>query len=280
MGHGSRLSAEKMKSNRERPGQRGFSLVEVLIFMTVATMVAAALYQVVRFQQRAYRHERAAIARQDALRLASSVLASDIMEASGREGDFAALGSDSIVIRSPVGFGIVCDSDKSDKRLGLFSTSGRFSETAGDSLLVYTPTGWVVRGIQAVNPTGTASLACPYAGGPALDLTLRVDGDVAGVPVGAPVRTFHRYTYRLKQDRGSWWLARSDAGATDTDILDILVGPFDGGGSGLQFAYFDANGQPTTDPTQVERVDLSLVAVSGAFTGHDTLRTSVRPRNQ
>lgn len=280
MGYSRRLSTALMRSYRRHSGRKGFTLVEVLIFLTIGAMLVAALYQVVRFQQRVYRQERATIARHDALRLASSVLASDIVEASGREGDFAALGPDSIVIRSPVGFGIVCDSDKSDKRLGLFGTSGRFSSTAGDSMLVYTPNGWLVRAIQAINPTSTASLACPYAGGPALEMTLRVDGDVTGVPVGAPVRTFHRYTYHLKQDRGSWWLARSDASATDTDILDILVGPFTGDGSGLAFAYFDANGQPTTDPTQVTRVDLSLVAVSGGTTERDTLTTSVRPRNQ
>jgi hypothetical protein len=254
--------------------------VEILIVLSLSTMVAAALYQVVRFQQRVYRQESAAIARHDALRLASSVLAADIMEASGREGDFSALGPDSIVVRSPAGFGVVCDSDNTDKRIGLFGTAGRFSASAGDSLLVYRPGGWLVRAIQAVNPSSSGPLNCPYAGGPALEMTLRVDGAVSEIPVGAPVRAFHVYTYRLKQDRGSWWLARSDASSTEGDILDILVGPFSNDGAGLAFAYFDEFGQSTADPTRVTRVDLSLVAVSGGTTERDTLTTSVRPRNQ
>jgi type II secretory pathway pseudopilin PulG len=269
-----------MRPTRERLGRNGFSLVELLIFLTIGTLVVGALYQVVRFQQRVYRSQRATIERHDALRLASSVLASDIMEASGREGDFVALGPDSIVIRSPVGFGVVCDTDNSDKRVGLFDAAGRFSASAGDSLLIYHPNGWMVKEIQSVNPTGTASLKCPYATGPALDLTLRVGGDVDGVPVGAPVRAFHVYTYHLKQDRESWWLARSDATSSDGDILDILVGPFSNDGTGLAFAYSDENDQATTDPTQVARVDLSLVAVSRGYAERDTLTTSVRPRNQ
>jgi prepilin-type N-terminal cleavage/methylation domain-containing protein len=269
-----------MRSARRRLGRRGFSFVELLLVLSLGTVVAAALYQVVRFQQRVYRQESEAIARHDALRLASSVLAADLMEASGREGDFTALAPDSIVVRSPVGFGVVCDTDNSDRRVGLFGTSGRFSASDGDSLLVYTPGGWLVMAIQAVNPSSAGSLNCPYAGGPALELTLRVDQSVANVPVGAPVRTFHVYAYRLKQDRGAWWLARSDASSTEEDILDILVGPFSDDGAGLAFAYFDAFGQSTADATQVTRVDLSLVAVSGGSTGRDTLTTSVRPRNQ
>ena len=280
MGYSGRLPSTKMRPTRERLECRGFSFVEMLIFLTIGTLVTGALYQVVRFQQRVYRQERATIERHDALRLASSVLVSDIMEASGREGDFAALGPDSIVIRSPVGFGVVCDVDNSDKRIGLFDTAGRFNTSAGDSLLIYHPNGWLVRAIQTVNPTGTASLSCPYAAGPAIELTMRVDGSVTGVPVGAPVRAFHVYTYHLKQDRGLWWLARSDATSSDGDILDILVGPFSDDGTGLAFAYSDEDGQPTTDPTQVARVDLSLVAVSRGYTERDTLTTSVRPRNQ
>jgi len=269
-----------MNATRRRLERNGFSFVEVLIVLTLGSLIAAALYQVVRFQQRVYRQEMATIERHDALRLASSVLASDIMEASGREGDFVALGPDSIVIRSPVGFGVVCDTDNSDKRVGLFDTAGRFAAGAGDSLLIYHPNGWVVREIQTVNPTGTASLKCPYASGPTLEMTVRVNGDVTGVPAGAPVRAFHVYTYHLKQDRSSWWLARSDATSSDGDILDILVGPFSNDGTGLAFNYTDEDGQATSDPAQVARVDLSLVAVSGGHVERDTLTTSVRPRNQ
>ncbi len=261
-------------SERRRP--RGFTFVELLVVITLGTLIAAALYQVMRFQQRIYREQRATVERHDALRLASSVLAFDLMEASGREGDFAALGTDSIAIRSPVGFAVVCAVDSSNKYLGLFDVSGRVNTAVGDSLLVYHPNGWLIRAIQDVNPQGASSLTCPYGAGPSIEMTLRVDGAVTGVPVGAPVRAFRRHTYRLEQDSGSWWLARDDGTASE-----ILAGPFSGDGSGLAFAYFDADGQSTTDPTGVARVDLTLVAVSGNISAErDTLTSSIRPRNQ
>lgn len=276
MGHRRRLPATMRSLASTCRPPRGFTLVELLVVMTLGTMIAVALFQVMRFQQRIYREQRATASRHDALRLASSVLALDLLEASGREGDFASLGTDNITIRSPVGFAVVCAVDPSNKKLGLFDVSGRVNTTVGDSLLLYHPNGWLVRAIQDVDPQGASSLTCPYGAGPSIEMTLRVDGSVTGVPVGAPVRAFRRHTYRLEQDRGSWWLARDDGSGAE-----ILAGPFSGDGSGLAFAYFTEDGQPTTDPARVARVDLTLVAVSGNISAKsDTLTASIRPRNQ
>ncbi len=253
----------------------GFTLAEVLVFFVLATLVAGGLYQVLLFQQRAYRRERATVARHDALRLASSVLAANLMEVSGRGGDLGDLGPNSLALRSPVGFGIVCDVDSTNNVLGLFDVMGRMSATLGDSLLVYHPGGWRVRGL--VLNSSTPALSCPYKSGPSVQLSVRVDGSVNGVPVGAPVRAFHRYVYRLDQSGGSWWLARDD-GSGDADLL---AGPFSGDGSGLAFAYFDSTGAATSDSSRVARVDLALVAENDRpVARRDTLTTSVRPRNQ
>ncbi len=241
----------------------------------LATVIAGGLYQVVIYQQRVHQQERATVARHDALRLASFVLASDLMEANGREGDLVALAPDTLVIRSPVGFAIVCVVDSANDVLGLFDVSGRVSASSGDSLLVYHPSGWLVRAVAELNPAG-APLSCPYGSGPLLELSLRAGSTIAGVPVGAPVRAFRRYTYHLERSGTSWLLART-AGST----TDILAGPFSGDGSGLVFAFFDSTGAPTTDPTQVARVDLALVAESrGRVSRRDTLTSTVRPRNQ
>lgn len=263
-------------SRRAKERRRGgFTLAEMLVFLVLATLVAAGLYQVILVQQRAYRRERATVARHDALRLASSVLAANLMEASGRGGDLGALGDNSLAVRSPVGFGIVCDVDSTNNALGLFDVMGRMSATLGDSLLVYHPGGWLVRGPVQLNPSGPA-LGCPYKSGPLVQLSVRVGGSVNGVPVGAPVRAFHRYVFRLEQDGGLWWLARDDGGDTD-----LLAGPFSADGSGLAFAYFDSTGAVTSDSSQVARVDLALVAENDRpLARRDTLSASVRPRNQ
>lgn len=254
----------------------GFTLAEMLVFFVLATLVAAGLYQVIEFQQRAYRRERATVARHDALRLASSVLAANLMEASGRGGDLGELGPNSLAVRSPVGFGIVCEVDSTRNVLGLFDVMGRMSASLGDSLLVYHPGGWLVRGLVQLNPSGPA-LGCPYKSGPSVQLSVHVDGSVTGVPVGAPVRAFHRYAYRLEQSGNSWWLARDDGNGD----ADLLAGPFSDDGSGLAFAYFDSTGTTTSDSSRVARVDLMLVAENDRpVARRDTLTASVRPRNQ
>lgn len=276
MGYRSRLPLATLSRRGGPEGQAGFTLVEVLIYLAIATLVAGGLYQVLIFQQRAYRHEGAAIERQDALRLGAAVLAADLMEASVSEGDLAALGADSLVVRSPVGFAIVCAADSTNDTLALFDVAGRMSAQAGDSLLIYRPGGWLVRAIETLNPNDAAALDCPYSSGPAAELRLEVGGSVNGVPVGAPARAFHRYVYRLVQDGGGWWLARDDG-----DGPEILVGPFDGTGSGLAFSYLDGDGQVTGNPSQVARIDMRLVALAGTSGKRaDTLAVSVRPRNR
>ncbi len=105
---------------------------------------------------------------------------------------------------------------------------------------------------------------------------MSITGSISGVPVGAPIRAFHRYTYRLQQDEGAWWLARDDG-----SNVDLLAGPFAGDGSGLAFVYRDELGQETSDPARLVRLDMRLVSqVPGGIQDRDTLTATVRLRNQ
>ncbi|NIN71643.1 MAG: prepilin-type N-terminal cleavage/methylation domain-containing protein [Gemmatimonadetes bacterium] len=254
--------------------KRGFTLAEVLVVIVLGSVVAAALYQTLVYQQRLYTEERSTTYRHDALRLANAVLSADLREASAAQGDFLDTRPDSLSLRSPVGFGIVCAVDSGGGKLGLFNLQGRMGSLAGDSLLIYHPNGWMVR-VREATSEEASSLNCPYGGGPTVKLVIRVDGTLTGIPVGAPARAFHRYTYSLQENRDDWWLARTDGARTE-----ILVGPFAGDGTGLSFAYFDAAGQTTTDPARVARVELTLVAESEPYEQLDTLTSTVRPRNQ
>ncbi len=254
--------------------QRGFTLAEVLVVIVLGSVVAAALYQTLVYQQRLYTRERATTYRHDALRLANAVLSGDLREASSTQGDLVDTSPDSLSLRSPIGFAIVCAVDSGGGKLGLFNIQGRMGSFEGDSLLIYHPNGWLVR-VREAESEEASSLNCPYTGGPAVELVMRVSGSLTGIPVGAPVRAFHRYTYRLEENRGDWWLARTDGSRTE-----ILVGPFAGDGTGLSFAYFDAAGQTTTDPGRVARVQLTLVTESEPYEELDTLVSNVRPRNQ
>ncbi len=274
MGYGSRLQARSMTHLLKHRRRRGFTLAELLVVIVLGSVVAAALYQVLIYQQKLYTQERSATYRHDALRLANAVLSADLRDASASEGDFVATSPDSLSLRSPVGFGIVCAVDSGGSKLGLFNLQGRLGALEGDSLLIYHPAAWLVR-VRDAESEESSSLNCPYGGGLEVELVIRVSGSLTGVPAGAPVRAFHRYTYSLEENREDWWLAR-----TDGDGTEILVGPFTGDGTGLSFAYFDAAGQSTSDPARVARLELTFVAESGPYERLDTLTSTVRPRNQ
>ncbi len=136
--------------------------------------------------------------------------------------------------------------------------------------------------MTAVDPGGFPALACPYSAGPTLQRTVQVGGSLSGVGVGAPVRAFHRYAYRLEQDQNLWWLSRSDDSQTD-----LLAGPF--WASGVDFIYLDTLGLATSNPANVARVEVMLVARSAATSSglaggrvavRDTLGLSVSLRNR
>ena len=262
-------------THRQRLSQRrGFTFVELAIVLLLTAVIASSLYRVLVWQHQFYRDQQATSARFDALRLGSRVLESALIEANASEGDFIAIGSDSVRVRSPVGFAIVCAADTASNTIGLINTTGLISSQPGDSVLIYRPSGWLVRKVVALDPA-TPVLACPYSSGPTVQLKVRLDGSVADVPIGAPLRSFHVYTYRLDEDRNSWWLARDDGSASE-----ILAGPFEGDSSGLSFAYLDTLEQATSNPALVARVDLILAAATRVSTDVDTLDLSVGVRNR
>lgn len=250
---------------------RGFTLIEVIIALTIASVVAAAIYGALYSQQRFYRKQRTITTTHDALRLASATLMTSLMEAASGDGDFSAIEPDSIGVRVPVGFAIVCATDPVTRSLGLTDVHGRISATGGDSLLIYNAGNWIVR---AIDGAATVVLACAYSGGASIQGAIRVDGPIDTVPIGAPIRAFHRYTYRLVQDGDEWWLARGDGNRTD-----VLSGPFLGDGTGLGFVYRDSVGQVTIDPALVSRVELTVAAEGSSASAPDdslSLSTSIR----
>ncbi len=256
--------------------QGGFTMAEMVVVIILGSVVAGALYKVLITQERLYTRERVATVRHDALRLAATVLSADLMEASSSENDFIELEGDELSLRSPVGFGIICGVDSVSRKLSVIGAEGRFRDPVGDSLLIYHPDGWLVRAAQVTLPVVEAGPGCAYVAGPEAQYTVKIDGDIAGVPVGAPIRAFHRWTYRLEEDGGTWWLARDDGSVTD-----LLAGPFVGDGSGLTFVYLDENGQATDDPARLVRLDITLIAqVPGGIQKRDTLTATVRLRNQ
>ncbi len=77
---------------------------------------------------------------------------------------------------------------------------------------------------------------------------------------GAPLRAFRRVQYGIFQEEGRWWLGRKVGSATAYErVMGPLESPAD---SGLVLTFYDAAGVPTSDPTRVEVIDISLRGTS------------------
>ena len=99
------------KAERVAPGRRrsnGFTLVEVLIYLTVGGLVVAALLSVTIFHQRDASRQREMVANRGNLRDALAMLTSELRVASASEGDLYSIHRDSFTIRSVQGSGVVC----------------------------------------------------------------------------------------------------------------------------------------------------------------------------
>ena len=80
------------------------------------------------------------------------------------------------------------------------------------------------------------------------------------VHVGAPLRAFRRVQYGIFEEDGRWWLGRKVGSATQYEkVMGPLESPTD---DGLVLTFYDAAGVPTTDPTRVETIDISLRGMS------------------
>jgi hypothetical protein len=185
------------------------------------------------------------------------VLFGELREISADEGDIVGMGPDSITIRTPRAFGLVCATDYTTNppRVTAFRV-GPVVE-AGDSIHIFADNVpdralddvWLTRVVQSVDTTATC------AGAPAQRLSvtnLASTGDT--VRLGAPLRAFDTYTYGLIGWGGEEYLGRriSTAGTPDP-----LVGPLVPT-RGVTFRYLDSLGAVTTVRTDVAQIEVTL----------------------
>lgn len=255
-----------------RDGRGGFTLVEVLVALAIAGLVAAGLHRLLLQHRRFYSHVEATALNHDVLRVAWAVLTADLREADPGAGDVALLAPDSLRVRSPVAFGIACATHPATDRVALLEARGSWGPGA-DSVLVHGTSGWRATRVVAREPPGPP-LACPYGSG--TEAVLELAGGTADIRPGDPLRAFRSRVYHVTAQDGARWLARSDQGGTE-----ILAGPLSASG-GLRFRLLDAAGAATADPAGAERVELVVRAESLLSPGaprRSSLSVAVKARN-
>lgn len=284
-------------TSRER--RAGFTLVELLIAIVLASAVLTAVYRVLLNNQRFYRAQSQIVDVQQNVRAVAQILPAELRELDAADGDIVAMSDTSITIKAMRGFSVVCAAtDPAAGRIVIRNslTFGyRAIDPARDSVLVFRD-GDVQRAgddrwLHAPAAAVTSGVGCTDgAAGTRLTLTGMVGGttQLDSVSVGAPVRSFELVNYRLYDDAaGTWWLGArtySSGAWSDTSPVAGPLRPSDG----ITFRYRDAADAATAVTTNVAQIEVvvrgqstQVIQVQGRPTGRyeDSLTVRVALRN-
>jgi prepilin-type N-terminal cleavage/methylation domain-containing protein len=295
----------------------GFTLVELLVSLVLASLVGAALVGVLMRQQRFYDGAARIVEVRDNVRDVTGLVPSDLRALSRAEGDIYAMSDTSIDFRLAIGGGVVCSIDLGrlafripPKALGTQASLTYWSAQplAGDSVFVLDNGGtkklsddvWRAYELSAdaddAQTCPTSSGFTKTAGEAAAGYLISVVTPLAAsIQAGAPVRFFRRAHYALyREASGNWYLGYFDCPGGDCATIEAVSGPFmpykAGAAGGIGFTYYDSTGATTATRTQVSRIRFAARAATvggvsragetrGADLG-DSLVVSISLRNR
>lgn len=242
--------------------RKGFTIIELLVVTVLGTLVIGAVLGGLTANQRIYTALNATISGQQTTRMTVEVLFAELREVSAAGGDILAMTSDSLRVRLMRKFSVVCETFWSGQprvtviRMGI----GSNAFATGDSVFVYADNDesdenddvWISARVTAVDTSG---VTCPH-GGPGD--RLRFNGQAAlfnadSVGLGAPVRSYKRYTFATSTLMGDTYFSRREESG---DMIPIS-GPLRVSG-GLQFVYRDALGAVTAVDTLVRQIEVTI----------------------
>lgn len=299
-----------MRALTRLPRAAGFTLVELIIAITVAGFVMTALYQVLKRNQRFSQAQTQIVDVQQNIRAIALILPGELRELDASDGDVIAMDGSSITVRAMRGLSITCAAPNPTTGQVIVSNAMtwgyRAVDPARDQALMFREGNPQNRGDDvwlrsAVGATAAATCADGSAG---TRLTLSTLAGVAGLggmsalgsgdvgaTTGAPVRTFETVRYLLYADgTGISWLGVQTFSGGSWSASSPIAGPLVAG-SGISFEYRDAAGNTTTDVAQVARIGIVIRGVSvqpvnipnhvgyyqDSLTTRVSLRNNVRP---
>jgi prepilin-type N-terminal cleavage/methylation domain-containing protein len=251
--------------------RRGFTLIEIMISLSVMLIVMGAVYRLMIATQRASRGQAERVNVQSNVRMGSLVVLNDLRELNTLTGgvdaqnDILAMAASEITYRGMRGMGFICQAPTATAiRLSRSSFSGyRDPQPVRDSLFVFVDgdadtdadDAWLRVAITAVS-TGTA---CPGAIGAGITLTTPNTPGLVGIPVGTPVRTYEVMELKLHQADGKSWLGARSVSAGEA--IQPVLGPLNDG-NGFLLTYADAAGVTTANRTAVKSIRVSIRGIS------------------
>ena len=262
-------------------GEAGFTLIELLIYVVMAGIVMASVYEFMLRQSRTYTDQREVTDARETVRGAAVLLSWELRQLSASDNDIYFVTADSFAVRAVQGMGIMCGRNLGARRYALWGFSGEIGITADDSALVFAAAGsgatddtWRAVAVEDVMPSASAAMSnCSWTTAQTSARVIQISHDTSIVNLGAPVRLFRKVQYGIYQDGGRWWLGRKVGAAAS---YEKLTGPLRSPASGgLVFTYYDAAGAATVTATDVRTVD--IVIRSESF-GKSNLNTPVVER--
>ncbi len=266
-------------------------MVELLVGLVVGLIVLSSVVQMLIVQSHGYRKQREIVDIRETAREATALLAWDLRQSAVGGSALAAMGANSIALRSPRGMGTICAKHPTLARYGLWKTGGNILAGIDDSAIVYQlgRDKWQALKITVVGtPAAMGVAACAWPGSRPPDVVVEfaVGGktDTSYIKVGASFRSFRRVQYGEFQLNSRWWLGRKiGAAATYEQLTGPLVAP---ASNGLAFAYYDTLGAVTANPSAVGSISITFRTESfkQTYVGntygyqHDSLTTKVALR--
>lgn len=291
--------------------RQGVTLVELLVALTLFSLLATVVLRLVRDQQRFQVGALEIIDTKRNARQAIDLLYGALRPASSA--DVYGATDSSISFRATYTASHLCAVDSSRTLLTLPHAAGDDDSglstvlampRTGDSLLVFDPAErqaadddtWTAH----VVTSGPGGGACPMR--PAGLATRTTSGlAIAVAPpltqttgVGVPVRFFRPSAYSLyRSSTGEWMLGYSTCAAGTCTPRQPLSGPYSpvasDGARGIAFDYFDVHGAATFDPSRIARADVvararsTSMLAAGHLRGrryHDSLAITIAFRNR
>jgi prepilin-type N-terminal cleavage/methylation domain-containing protein len=253
--------------------RHGFTLIELMIALVLLGIVGGVTYQMLINTQRLSTAQAERMNLQSAVRTGALVVPSELREvginAAGAS-DLVHIATDSVTYRAMRGVGFTCSVTATQIKL-INSFALPFNSLRGvvaggrDSLLIYVDNDpdtdgddqWITAPVNAVAAStcgGTAAIAITTN-----DITGSISsGTIDAVVVGGPVRTFEVMRLKLYTLDGQSWLGAQSLSAGES--VQPALGPLTN--NGFELAYFDVNGNATTNAANVRSMQITLRGVT------------------
>ena len=264
--------------------RRGFTLIELMLSLSMLSVVSATLYRLLWSSQQLTRAQSDRISLQSTVRGAALVVGAELRELSSAPGgsavenDILSLGAHALSYRAMRGFGYTCQGLTGSLRIARNVFTGFRDPQAGrDSVLIFAPglvssadSGWSALAITGVSTAGS----CP--GGSAFTVST---GAAVAVPAGTPVRIFEPMQLAAYESGNESWLGMRSLATGES--IQPLFGPL-AKAEGFELRFLDAVGGATLTPSAVRSIVVTIRATGSEPRGapaSEEVTTQIALRN-